>query len=97
MDTIRHLFRIGYGPSSSHTMGPKHAAELFFQKNPNANRYLVTLYDSLAATGKGHMTDKAIYDVLGADRTTIYWQPDTKLPYHPNAMEFEAIDESGDI
>ena len=97
MDTIRHLFRIGYGPSSSHTMGPKHAAELFFQKNPNANRYLVTLYDSLAATGKGHMTDKAIYDVLGADRTTIYWQPDIKLPYHPNAMEFEAIDESGEI
>ena len=97
MDTIKHLFRIGYGPSSSHTMGPKHAAELFYLKNPNANRYVVTLYGSLAATGKGHMTDKAIYDVLGDDRTTIIWQPDVKQPYHPNGMEFESFNESGEV
>ena len=71
MDTIKHLFRIGYGPSSSHTMGPKRAAEIFLQKNPHASHYLVTLYGSLAATGKGHMTDKAILDALGADRTSI--------------------------
>ena len=55
MDTIRHLFRIGYGPSSSHTMGPKNAAEHFLGKNPNANRFTVTLYGSLAATGRGHI------------------------------------------
>jgi L-serine dehydratase len=78
-------------------MGPKRAAEIFFQKNSNANRFLVTLYGSLAATGKGHMTDKAINDVLGIERTTIIWQPDITLPYHPNGMEFEAIDESGNI
>ncbi|MBQ6502822.1 MAG: L-serine ammonia-lyase, iron-sulfur-dependent, subunit alpha [Flexilinea sp.] len=97
MDTIKHLFRIGYGPSSSHTMGPKRAAEIFYHKNPNANRYVVTLYGSLAATGKGHMTDKAINDVLGIERTTIIWQPDIMLPYHPNGMEFEAFDEAGGI
>ena len=97
MDTIKHLFRIGYGPSSSHTMGPKRAAEIFYQKNPNANRYLVTLYGSLAATGKGHMTDKAINDVLGIERTTIIWQPDINLPYHPNGMEFESFDEAGNV
>ena len=97
MDTIKHLFRIGYGPSSSHTMGPKNAAEHFLSKNPNANRFVVTLYGSLAATGRGHMTDRAILDVLGADRTTILWQPEVVLPYHPNGMEFESFDESGTV
>ena len=97
MDTIKHLFRIGYGPSSSHTMGPKRAAELFLHKNPKASHYLVTLYGSLAATGKGHMTDKAILEVLGADRTSISWQPDVMLPYHPNGMEFESFDEAGTV
>ena len=97
MDTIRHLFRIGYGPSSSHTMGPERAAEIFLQKNPASNHFLVTLYGSLAATGKGHMTDKSILDVLGADRTTINWQPGVMLPYHPNGMEFESFDEAGNV
>ena len=97
MDTIRHLFRIGYGPSSSHTMGPKNAAEHFLAKNPNANRFAVTLYGSLAATGRGHMTDRAILDVLGSDRTDIIWQPEVVLPYHPNGMEFESFDESGAV
>ena len=97
MDTIKHLFRIGYGPSSSHTMGPKNAAEHFLAKNPNANRFAVTLYGSLAATGRGHMTDRAILDVLGADRTSIIWQPEIVLPYQPNGMEFESFDESGTI
>ncbi len=97
MDTIRHLFRIGYGPSSSHTMGPKNAAENFLAKNPKANHFVVTLYGSLAATGRGHMTDRAILDVLGADRTSIIWQPEVVLPYHPNGMEFESFDESGTV
>ena len=97
MDTIKHLFRIGYGPSSSHTMGPKNAAEHFLGKNPNANHFTVTLYGSLAATGRGHMTDRAILDILGDDRTTIIWQPEVVLPYHPNGMEFESFDESGTI
>ena len=60
MKSIKELYRIGTGPSSSHTMGPRHAAELFLAKHPDAARFEVTLYGSLAATGKGHMTDAAI-------------------------------------
>lgn len=97
MDTIRHLYRVGYGPSSSHTMGPKFAAEMFREKNSHANRYVVTLYGSLAATGKGHMTDKAIISELGAGRTEILWEPDTVLPYHPNGMRFTAYNEAGEL
>ena len=64
MNSLKEIFRIGKGPSSSHTMGPARAAEIFAQRNPNAKAFEVTLYGSLAATGKGHMTDKAIIDVL---------------------------------
>ena len=60
MHSLRELFRIGNGPSSSHTLAPRRAADQFHQKQPNAAAYRVTLYGSLAATGKGHMTDKAI-------------------------------------
>ena len=60
MKSLKELFRIGNGPSSSHTMGPKHAAEIFAKKNPQSHSFKVTLYGSLAATGKGHLTDGAI-------------------------------------
>ncbi len=59
MITLKELYRIGYGPSSSHTMAPRKAATIFLERNPKANFFKVTLYGSLAATGKGHMTDKA--------------------------------------
>ena len=76
MDSIRHIFRIGHGPSSSHTMGPMRAAEMFLKKNPSAARFEVTLYGSLAATGKGHMTDAAILGVLSpVTKTDIIWKP----------------------
>ena len=55
MKSIKELYRIGTGPSSSHTMGPRKAAELFLEKHPEASSFKVTLYGSLAATGKGHM------------------------------------------
>ena len=64
MESIKSIFRIGNGPSSSHTMGPKIAAEQFKQETPLTHSYKVTLYGSLAATGKGHFTDKAIADSL---------------------------------
>ena len=51
---------MGHGPSSSHTMGPMRAAQMFLERNRGAVRFNVTLYGSLAATGKGHMTDAAI-------------------------------------
>ena len=62
MKSIKELYRIGTGPSSSHTMGPRKAAELFLEKHPEASSFKVTLYGSLAATGKGHMTNIAITD-----------------------------------
>ena len=92
MESIKEIYKIGLGPSSSHTMGPKRAAERFADKNPDASRYVVTLYGSLAATGKGHMTDVAILNVLEAlAPTEIIWQPEVFLPFHPNGMKFEAI------
>ena len=64
MKSIKELYRIGTGPSSSHTMGPRKAAEQFLARHPEAMSFQVVLYGSLAATGKGHMTDVAIKDVL---------------------------------
>lgn len=98
MKTIKEIYRIGVGPSSSHTMGPRAAAEIFKQRAPkDTDSFKVTLYGSLAATGKGHMTDAAILDVLAGDgkRVEIDWQPETFLPTHPNAVKFESIDAEG--
>jgi len=78
-------------------MGPRKAATQFLEKYDHATHFNVTLYGSLAATGKGHMTDVAILDVLGADRTTIIWEPKQFLPFHPNGMKFEAQDAQGHI
>lgn len=58
MKSLREIFRIGKGPSSSHTMGPQKAAQTYLKAHPDATRFHVTLYGSLAATGKGHMTDR---------------------------------------
>lgn len=91
MKSLRELYRIGKGPSSSHTMGPQKAAKIFLEKNPSAKQFKVTLYGSLAATGKGHMTDTAIIEVLSAAAPVVIdWQPSVFLPYHPNGMKFVA-------
>jgi L-serine dehydratase len=92
MESIRELYKIGNGPSSSHTMGPRKAAEQFLQRNPIAARYEVTLYGSLAATGKGHLTDFAIEQVFQGKDLSIKWKPDTFLPRHSNALSFVAFD-----
>lgn len=98
MESIKQIFRIGNGPSSSHTMGPRRAAEMFLKKNGSAAHYEVTLYGSLAATGKGHMTDAAILKVLtAAAPTKIIWQPKVFLPFHPNGMKFESFNQTGAI
>ena len=98
MKTIKEIYRIGNGPSSSHTMGPKKAAEMFLQKQPNAKSFKVTLYGSLAATGKGHLTDAAIENVLRPHAPIeIVWQPKVFLPFHPNAMTFAAYDGQGKL
>lgn len=96
MESLRELYRIGFGPSSSHTMGPARAAELYLAGVPSAARFRITLYGSLAATGRGHFTDRAVQRVLGAERTEIVWKVDESLPEHPNGMRFEAWTEQGD-
>lgn len=98
MESLREIFRIGKGPSSSHTMGPQRAAIIFAERYPEAARFAVTLYGSLAATGKGHMTDKAIIDVLKQIAPVeIVWEPSVFLPYHPNGMLFRAYNNSQDL
>ncbi|MDY5968562.1 MAG: L-serine ammonia-lyase, iron-sulfur-dependent, subunit alpha [Bacteroidales bacterium] len=92
MESIRKIYKIGFGPSSSHTMGPRRAAETFKEKHPLAARFHVTLFGSLAATGKGHLTDRAIINALAPTPVDITWKPDTFLPFHNNAMTFEALD-----
>lgn len=96
MDSIKAIFRIGRGPSSSHTMAPRRAAQRFLADTPDADFYKVTLYGSLAATGRGHLTDAAILDILSpVARTEIVWRPQVILPQHPNGMKFEAFDAKG--
>jgi L-serine dehydratase len=96
MESIRELYRIGNGPSSSHTMGPKSAAETFHNRNAGAQKFVITLFGSLAATGKGHLTDKAITSVFKNQEIDIIWKMDEELPRHPNGMRFEAFD-SGNL
>lgn len=93
METIRKIFKTGLGPSSSHTMGPRFAAEIFRKKNEPATIIRITLYGSLAATGKGHLTDKVLRESFPEDKVRIIWEKDTVLPYHPNGMKFEALDD----
>jgi len=91
MNSIREIFTIGYGPSSSHTMGPRKAAEIFGLRTIEAETYRVTLFGSLAATGRGHLTDVAIANALHPKQVEFIWKPDELLPLHPNAMRFEAL------
>ena len=96
MKSIKELYRIGTGPSSSHTMGPRKAAEIFLQRHPEAAAFKVTLYGSLAATGKGHMTNVAITETLQpVAPVEIIWEPKIFLPFHPNGMKFVSVDANG--
>ncbi len=92
MESIKEIYKIGHGPSSSHTMGPKKAAEHFLAKNKKASRFEVILYGSLAATGKGHLTDVAIEKTFNPNELKVIWKPKTFLPKHPNALKFSAFD-----
>ncbi len=90
MQSLRKLFKIGHGPSSSHTMGPGFAATYVKQKHPKATHYVVTLYNSLALTGKGHLTDAIIEATLAPKPVTFKFNVDIKL--HPNYFVFEVYD-----
>ncbi len=93
MKSVRNIYKIGVGPSSSHTMGPAFAAERFRARYPAATRAVVTLYGSLAKTGKGHGTDRAILETLSPLPTEIIFNDSAELAAtlpHPNTMELSA-------
>ena len=90
MKSLKTIYKIGYGPSSSHTMGPQRASSEFLKRNPNATNFKVYLYGSLALTGKGHLTDYIILKTLGSDKTEVIFEYSKELPFHPNGMMFTA-------
>lgn len=91
MKSLRDLYKIGKGPSSSHTIGPERAARKFLERAPEADRFTVILYGSLSKTGIGHGTDRVLKETLGPDRTEIVFSAEdpADLP-HPNTMDFIA-------
>jgi len=97
MQSIRELYKIGNGPSSSHTMGPKRAAEWFKNRNKEADRFDVYLYGSLAFTGKGHLTDKIIEDTLKPIETNIIFDTEFECTKHPNTMDLVAFKNGKEI
>ena len=92
MKSIRDLYKIGKGPSSSHTMGPARAAEIFKSENPDAERYEVVLYGSLAKTGIGHGTDRVLRDVFAPkDVQIVFAEHDPDDLKHPNTLDLSAF------
>ena len=87
MQSLRKLYKIGIGPSSSHTMGPQYAAEYVNEHYPDATSVKVILYGSLALTGEGHGTDKALASTLNAPNEIVLNTEETNLP-HPNTLDF---------
>jgi len=84
MESLKELFKIGPGPSSSHTMGPEKACIYVLNTHKEANNFVVTLFGSLALTGKGHLTDRIIANTLGKTRTKIVFNIKRKTLPHPN-------------
>ncbi len=91
MKSLKLLYRIGKGPSSSHTMGPYTAAIRFSESTQDAERYRAVLYGSLAKTGRGHMTDEALRQAFGERPCEIIFDTDTDTPKHPNTMDLIAL------
>ena len=87
MHSLKELYRIGRGPSSSHTIGPERACKLFLSENPTATHFVVRLYGSLAKTGEGHGTGKVIESVL--KNVTLEYDETTECK-HPNTMDLIA-------
>ena len=96
MHSLKHLYKIGKGPSSSHTMGPYNIANKFMKMYPDAQRYKVVLYDSLAKTGKGHMTDYVLYQAFGKDNCEVVFDTETRTE-HPNTMDLTAYKDESEI
>ena len=97
MKSIREIYKIGKGPSSSHTMGPERAAQLFKRKYPDADAFKVILYGSLSKTGVGHGTDRVLREVLSPLPTEIVFSKEDLPHSHPNTMDFFAYQEGAEI
>ena len=97
MKSIREIYKIGKGPSSSHTMGPERAAKLFKEKNPQADAFRVVLYGSLSKTGVGHGTDRVLLEVLSPLPTEIVFSKESLPGAHPNTMDFIALKDGNEI
>ena len=95
MQSLRELYKIGKGPSSSHTMGPERAAKDFLSRTQGAARYRVVLQGSLARTGRGHLTDRAVLGVLPEGRTEVVFDCEAKALLHPNTLVMTAYDAAG--
>lgn len=98
MKSLRNLYKIGRGPSSSHTMGPEKAALYFKNAYPDADKYKAVLYGSLSSTGKGHKTDEAIIDVFEKGNIeVVFGAVETENLPHENTMEFFAYKNGEEI
>lgn len=97
MQSIRELYKIGNGPSSSHTMGPERASRLFKEKYSKADYYDVILYGSLALTGKGHLTDAIIKKTFSPKTVNVFFDKEEKCSVHPNTLDLIAYFEEKEI
>ena len=96
MKSIRDIYKIGKGPSSSHTMGPERAARLFLEQNPDADAFRVILYGSLSKTGIGHGTDRVLNQVFSPIPTEIVFSDEVLEGSHPNTLDFYAVKDGKD-
>lgn len=90
MKSLRELYKIGRGPSSSHTIGPERACDFFAKRNPSADSFEVVLYGSLAKIGFGYGTDSVIKSFFGEDRVTVRCDYADRTVPHPNTMDYIA-------
>lgn len=97
MKSIKDIYKIGKGPSSSHTMGPFKSVRHYVNNHEGVRKILVTLYGSLAATGKGHLTDWACEEALRDGQVVIVWMPKENLPMHPNGMTVGVLENDGSV
>ena len=97
MKSIREIYKIGKGPSSSHTMGPERAAKHFKSLYPQADSFRVILYGSLSKTGVGHGTDRVLREVLAPTPTHLEFSAESLADSHPNTLDFYAYQDQQEI
>ena len=91
MQSLRELYKIGRGPSSSHTMGPERAMNIMRERYPEAQGFRVTLYGSLASTGVGHGTDRVVRETVAPIPCEVHFDHTTPCPIHPNTMDVDVL------